>query len=76
MNIFVTVGTFKFDSLIKKVDSLAEYTGFNIVCQIGEGLYLPKHCKYFRFKNSISEFVEKADIIITHAGAGTVYSLL
>ncbi|NOR71709.1 MAG: hypothetical protein GQ532_18815 [Methylomarinum sp.] len=75
--IFVTVGTTSFDQLIEEVDRLVLTEGWNetVVCQIGNGLFLPKNCEYFRFKPSIDELLSKADIVITHGGT-TVMSLL
>lgn len=75
MNILVTVGTTKFDSLIKYLDqNLIKNVEF--VFQIANGKYLPKNFTYFRFTNEIEKYYEEADIVITHAGAGTIYRLL
>lgn len=71
--VLVTVGTTKFDSLIKYLDEVA---GYNFTFQIGNGEYTPKNYHFFRFSENISEYYKKADVIISHAGAGTLYSLL
>lgn len=76
MKILVTVGTFKFDSLIKRVDEIAAGGVAEFKCQIGSGDFLPKNCEWFLFSEEFQTHVDWADIVITHAGAGTVYSLL
>jgi UDP-N-acetylglucosamine transferase subunit ALG13 len=75
--IFVTVGTTKFDDLIQAVDDLAGrgLLEDNVVCQIGAGSYLPKYCEHFSYKPSIDEYLEKAQLVITHGGS-TVLTLL
>ncbi len=73
--IFVTVGTTPFDSLIKYLDNLE--TKEDIVLQISkDATYIPKHKKYFEFVENINDYYEKASLIITHAGAGSIYNLL
>ena len=74
--IFVTVGTTKFEALVKKIDEIATELNEKIIMQIGKGKYIPKNCEYFTFKKEISEYQQKADLIITHGGAGTLFELL
>ena len=75
MNIFVTVGTTPFDKLIEKIDMLA--TEHNIILQISENAkYIPINLEYIHFTKEINEYFDKADLIITHAGAGNIYNLL
>jgi len=76
MNIFITVGTGKFDALIKEIDTLAPNLNHNITAQIGKGKYIPKNITFFRFKSSLQEEYQKANLIIAHAGAGTTYEIL
>lgn len=76
MKLFVTVGTYKFDSLVKHLDETFKETGHEIIFQIGEGTYQPCNFEYFNFTNEFDKYTDWADIIVTHAGAGTVYSLL
>jgi len=76
MKVLVTVGTYKFDELIKRIDQIALDRQFEFICQIGQGEYIPKNCESFSFSNNFAEKIDKSDLIITHAGAGTVYSLL
>ncbi|MFH0831807.1 MAG: PssE/Cps14G family polysaccharide biosynthesis glycosyltransferase [archaeon] len=74
--IFVTVGTGKFDELIKKIDMTAANINEKIISQIGKGDYIPKNAEYFRFKPSLMPYYRKARLIISHGGAGTTYELL
>ena len=74
-NIFVSVGTTPFDELIKYVDK--EVLDKEIICQISNfAKYKPKNHKYFGFTKNIDEYYNWADLVVCHAGAGTVYKLL
>lgn len=77
--IFVTVGTtLHFDELIEAVDNLVGKGVISepVVCQIGNGKYIPKNCEYFRFQKSIEEEISRSSLVICHGGTGTVFSLL
>lgn len=78
--IFVTVGSVApFDELIKELDKIAEIGHLNLknmVMQIGNGNYVPKNARWFRFEKDLSEWYSKADLIITHNGAGTLFEIL
>lgn len=74
--IFVTVGTEMFDELVKKMDEIAAELREKVAIQIGKGRYEPKNCKYFRFVSEMNLYYEKADLIVTHGGAGTIFELL
>ncbi|PQJ83352.1 PssE/Cps14G family polysaccharide biosynthesis glycosyltransferase [Aliivibrio sifiae] len=78
MNILVTVGTTAFDMLIKAIDKLFEGDqSVNIVAQISSSSsYKPKNFQSFAFSDEFQSYVDAADLIITHAGAGSVYSML
>lgn len=77
MNIFVTVGTTSFDRLIENIDVLANQLNELIITfQIANGEYKPKNGSYFEFTHDIDCYYTNADIIITHAGAGSIYRLL
>lgn len=80
--IFVTLGTqkFQFDRLLKTVDHLVQEGAIQeeVFAQTGFSTYKPKHFKAERFLNS-SEFqnrISQADIIISHAGVGTIMQCL
>jgi len=74
--IFVTVGTGKFEELVKKIDEISKGIKEKIIVQIGKGEYEPKNCEWFRFKPSLEAYYKKARIIVTHGGAGTIFQLL
>ena len=78
--IFVTVGSVApFDLLVMEVDRLVEegmIEDADVVAQIGNGRYIPKNLKWFRFRRDLREFYRQADIIITHGGAGTILEIL
>lgn len=74
--IFVTVGTGKFDLLIKEIDKIAPILKEKIVMQIGNGFYEPKNCEFFRYARSLERYYKRARLVIAHGGAGTTYELL
>lgn len=57
-----------------KVDSLVGDGTITeeVVVQIGAGNYIPKNIEYIRFAPSLEEFYQKADIVISNCGAGTI----
>lgn len=50
--------------------------GIELTAQIAKSKYVPQNCNFFRFSSNINEYYNSADIIISHAGAGTIYNLL
>jgi len=76
--IFVTAGTSSFYRLIQKMDEYAGQTGKNIIIIIGRTEYKPHHSKYFKFieKEYYSTLIQKAKIVVTHAGIGTIIEVL
>ncbi|MFX1483467.1 MAG: PssE/Cps14G family polysaccharide biosynthesis glycosyltransferase [Promethearchaeota archaeon] len=71
--IFVTVGTAHFDPLIEKIDELVKNGELKeqVIGQIGRGMYIPKHFRYFRFMKNLDTAYSKASIIVSTGGAGT-----
>ncbi|MEI8623688.1 PssE/Cps14G family polysaccharide biosynthesis glycosyltransferase [Pseudoalteromonas sp. B137] len=64
-------------ALSKAVDIAAETLPKNkYIFQISNGIYKPSNGSYFSFTNNFSDYIDEADVIITHAGAGTVFELL
>ncbi|KAM4621527.1 UDP-N-acetylglucosamine transferase subunit ALG13 [Polymixia lowei] len=86
---FVTVGTTSFDELIESITSsdavqILKARGYeHLVLQVGRGSLLPspESCpdlklEAFRFKDSIAEDIRCADLVISHAGAGSCLEAL
>ncbi|CAM3223152.1 PssE/Cps14G family polysaccharide biosynthesis glycosyltransferase [Vibrio diazotrophicus] len=78
MNILVTVGTTAFDDLIKAVDErFKNDENIKILAQISSShKYTPRNFDSFEFSDSFQTYIDCADLIVTHAGAGSVYSML
>jgi len=76
MNIFVTVGHTHYNSLFKAVNEQLSAEKYHVVNQISDGDYLPDKHTYFKFTANIAEQIAQADLVITHAGAGSVFHLL
>ncbi|XP_037687380.1 UDP-N-acetylglucosamine transferase subunit ALG13 homolog [Choloepus didactylus] len=87
--LFVTVGTTSFDDLITCVsarDSLQiiKSLGYNqLILQIGRATVVPEPFStesftldVYRYKNSLKEDLQKADLVISHAGAGSCLEIL
>jgi UDP-N-acetylglucosamine transferase subunit ALG13 len=76
--IFVMVGTHNlgFERLIKKMDEIAEKK--EVVMQTGVTSYAPRNAKYFAFTGlaKIYDYIEKADVVVTHGGIGCVTDAL
>jgi beta-1,4-N-acetylglucosaminyltransferase len=74
--IFVAVGTTDFDALIRKMDEIAPSLPEEVVMQIGNGQYVPRHCQYFRFAPSLEPYYESATIVVCHGGLGIIMEAL
>lgn len=80
--IFVTVGSqkFQFNRLLKKIDELIESGDIKeeVFAQIGVSDYTPKNYNYKDFvtQDEFKEYMDKADLIITHAGTGAIVTAL
>ncbi|KAM9795272.1 UDP-N-acetylglucosamine transferase subunit ALG13 [Neosynchiropus ocellatus] len=88
-SVFVTVGTTRFDELVehitspKAVEALRERGYGRLVLQVGKGSILPEsqrvgqiQLEAFRFKDSIAGDIATADLVISHAGAGSCLEAL
>ena len=76
--IFLTVGTWRrgFNRLIKAVDELvgSRFIKEPVIAQTGYSSYKPKHFKVMDFcsPDEFTDIILKAEIIISHAGVGTI----
>ncbi len=78
--IYVTVGTqLQFDRLIRAVDCWAERVKrIDVFAQIGKSTYLPQAISWERFLSPAEsiECVRAADVVVSHAGMGTIIEAL
>lgn len=76
--IFMTVGSTFFDAMVSTVDKLAGdgIIQDKVIAQIGSGRYVPKHAEFFRYAPSLEQYYSQANIIISHAAAGTLFTAL
>lgn len=80
--IFVILGTQKFqlNRLLKTLDQYVEKGVIQeqIMAQIGYSDYLPKWYKYVKFldKKEFDAMIQKADVVISHSGVGSIISAL
>ena len=89
--ILITVGTTKFENLIKAIDNEQFYemlikNGFTkIIIQKGCGEYIPKNYKNYENKikiqiseilNNFENIIKSSELIISHAGAGIILESL
>jgi UDP-N-acetylglucosamine transferase subunit ALG13 len=78
--IFLTVGTqLPFDRLVKMLDEWAEDNSDTpIFAQIGGTSYQPKNFEYCSYLDSLDYKIkfDQADVIVAHAGIGTILSCL
>lgn len=73
--ILVTVGTsLPHDELIELIDRLVgeEKIKDRVVAQRGAGQYTPKNIEHFRFSPKLDDYYDKAEIVISNCGAGTI----
>lgn len=49
-----------------------------VIAQIGNSDYIPENYEYFKFldKNSFDALIERADLIITHSGVGSIITAI
>ena len=76
VDILVTVGSTLFDELFDQIDSLPESIRSRITCQVRPSQKRPKVSKVIHFVDNIEDYYRSAQIVICHAGAGTVFRLL
>ncbi|XP_005404699.1 PREDICTED: putative bifunctional UDP-N-acetylglucosamine transferase and deubiquitinase ALG13 isoform X11 [Chinchilla lanigera] len=87
--VFVTVGSTSFDELITRVSAeeslhIFRSLGYSqLTLQIGRGAVVPEPFSadsftldVYRYKDSLREDLERADLVISHAGAGSCLETL
>lgn len=80
--IFVVLGTQKFqlNRLLKTLDQYVEEGKLQeeILAQIGYSDYLPKRYQYVDFldKDDFDKMIEKADVVISHSGVGSIITAM
>jgi exopolysaccharide biosynthesis glucuronosyltransferase PssE len=78
--IFLTVGTqLPFDRLVRAVDEWAGRTGrTDVVAQTGPANYVPVHLSHRPFISpaEFASYAANAELIVSHAGMGTILSAL
>jgi UDP-N-acetylglucosamine transferase subunit ALG13 len=78
--IFATVGTqLPFDRLTRALDEwAAEHDGVEVFAQIGPSEYRPTHLRYegFLSPSKTNELMRSAELIVSHAGMGTILSAM
>jgi UDP-N-acetylglucosamine transferase subunit ALG13 len=78
--ILVTVGLQEpFDRLIRAVDKWSAEGGHTeVFAQIGNAKYVPQHMRFIDFVDpfEFKDLVEKARLIVAHAGIGSIISAL
>lgn len=77
--IFVTIGTQEpFDRFIKIIDEVAPLIDEEIIAQVFNCGFTPQNIKTFDFlpPDEFNDLFQKARIIVSHAGMGTIISAL
>lgn len=80
--IFVCIGSrdYQFNRLLKALDALVETGALKeeIFAQIGQSQYIPEHYAWERYldADTFRRHLSEADLIISHAGVGTLLSAL
>lgn len=78
--IFVIVGTQEpFDRLIQHMDEWSGLTGYSeIVAQIANASFIPKNFECFDFlpAKEFNALFNKADLVVSHAGMGSIITAL
>ena len=78
--IFVTIGTqLPFNRLVKAVDAWAgRNPSMKVFAQVGPGADLPQHMEYVEFvpPSQVTQLMNEAELIVSHAGMGSVLTAL
>ncbi len=80
--IFISLGTqkFQFNRLLKYIDEKikSQEISEEVFAQIGYSTYIPQNYEYKDFldKKEFESIIEKSDLLITHAGVGTIIAAM
>lgn len=72
---FVTVGTSSFDSLVRAIEAI-QVDGLEFFIQYGFSSVKPQRHNSAEWVADLSARIKEYDLVVCHAGAGTVYSTL
>ena len=75
--IFVAVGTqFSFNRLIQYMDEWAAEHDEEVIAQISDGDFMPKHIQWQRFLDGeqYNKNIREASVFVSHAGMGNIIS--
>jgi len=76
MKVLITVGTTPFDKLIRYCDEHLS-SSLAVTMQISSNArYIPRRFAAFKFTDDVRLCYQDADLVVTHAGAGTIFTLL
>jgi UDP-N-acetylglucosamine transferase subunit ALG13 len=77
--IFVTIGSQEpFDRLIEAIDNIAPSLNTQVIAQVFRSNYKVRNIEAIEFVSPVdyNDYIEKADLIVAHAGMGTILSVL
>lgn len=64
-----------FDRLVRAMDAIAESAEEDVIFQIGNSEYEPRHGSHFRFRGDdreIDQLIGQARVVVGHAGVGMI----
>lgn len=76
MKVFVTVGNTPYNTLIQALDELVDPKKYDLTIQIANGDYIPKNHHFIHFTDNIEHYYQEAEVVVSHAGAGSTFQLL
>lgn len=80
--IYITLGTqgADFSRCLKMVEQLIEEENIQdeVIAQVGNTAYRPKNMKCFEYvtETDYQKYIAEADVIVTHAGSGALFSCI
>lgn len=74
----VGMHTQQFNRLVEAMDLIAKEIDEPVYIQIGSSTYTPRYAKHFKFMPpaKIRHVIDQADLIVSHAGVGTILEAL